>query len=56
MPGFVINIIAIVAIVLIVAGAVFYIVKTKKKGAKCIGCPCSKGCTSCNCDKTVEKQ
>lgn len=56
MPGFVVNIIAIAAIVLIVAGAVFYIVKTKKKGVKCIGCPYSKGCTSCNCGKTTEKQ
>jgi len=37
-------------IVLIIGLAVFYIVKEKKKGKKCIGCPmsgcCSKACSS----------
>ncbi len=39
------EIIAIVAITLIIGGAVFYIVKAKKSGRKCIGCPdgCSCG-------------
>ena len=36
----------------IIGGAVFYIVKAKKNGQKCIGCPASgscgkKGCCSC---------
>jgi radical SAM protein with 4Fe4S-binding SPASM domain len=35
----------IIAIVLIIAGlAAWYIIKEKKKGAKCIGCPYSKQC------------
>lgn len=39
------DIIAIVAIVLIIGGAVAYIIKAKKSGKKCIGCP-----DSCSCD------
>ena len=50
------EIIAISLIVLIVGGATLYIVKVKKSGQKCIGCPynCScngkkndKGCLDC---------
>ena len=33
-------------VVLIVGGAITYIVKEKKSGAKCIGCPYSKTCSS----------
>lgn len=58
------EIIAIAAIVLIVGGAVAYIIKAKKSGRKCIGCPdsasCKAGCCSscsgcggasdCHCD------
>lgn len=45
------EIIAIVAIALIVVGATAYIIKAKKSGRKCIGCPHSKTCgkTTCNC-------
>ena len=54
------EIIAIIAIVLILGGAVFYIVKAKKSGKKCIGCPdgcscgakggkTSEGCGGCCC-------
>jgi hypothetical protein len=53
------EIIAIVAITLIIGGAVFYIVKAKKSGRKCIGCPdgcscsgkkkdCNGECSSCH--------
>jgi hypothetical protein len=45
------EIIAIVAITLIIGGAVFYIVKAKKSGRKCIGCP--DGC-SCKSDKNCK--
>lgn len=38
-------------IVFIVGLAVFYIIRAKKKGQKCIGCPYSKSCSSCSCDK-----
>jgi len=39
------DIIAIAAIVLIVGLAVFYIVRAKKRGQKCIGCPYAKQCS-----------
>lgn len=49
------EIIAIIATLLIVGGAVIYIVKAKRSGQKCIGCPhakscsgASEGCCSCN--------
>ena len=49
-----VNYIVPIIIALIVGGAIAYIVKAKKSGAKCIGCP-SGGCCSekngekCNC-------
>ena len=38
------EIIAISIIVLIIGLALFYIIKAKKRGRKCIGCPNSKTC------------
>ena len=38
------EIIAIALIVLIIGGAVAYIVKAKKSGKKCIGCPYGSSC------------
>lgn len=36
----------IIAVILIIAGiATWYIIKEKKKGNKCIGCPHSKQCS-----------
>ena len=43
------EIIAIAAIVLIVGGAVAYIIKAKKNGRKCIGCPYASSCKSGGC-------
>ena len=52
-----IEIAAIIAIVLIVGGAIFYIVRSKKKGAKCIGCPYAKSCGSkCSCHSADTKK
>lgn len=53
------EIIAIIAIVLIVGLALFYVIRAKKKGQKCIGCPYAKTCmnkrnknnNSCGCKK-----
>ena len=52
------EIIAIVITVLILGGAVGYIIKAKKSGKRCIGCPdsascgkgssCSGNCSCCN--------
>jgi hypothetical protein len=48
-----IDIIIIGVLVLVIGGAVFYIVKEKKKGAKCIGCPAAGNCPSRNVGKTT---
>ena len=36
-------------IIAILISAIAYVVKQKKKGVKCIGCPHSKNCSSCSC-------
>ncbi|MBE6601800.1 MAG: FeoB-associated Cys-rich membrane protein [Ruminococcaceae bacterium] len=44
--------IVIAVITLIIGGAVAYIVKAKKSGKKCIGCPDSSSCcqkNACHC-------
>lgn len=41
-----INVIIGILLVAIIGGAVAYIVKSKKKGAKCIGCPASDCCSA----------
>ena len=47
------EIIAISVIVLIIGCAAAYIIKAKKSGKKCIGCPdsgsCSGNCGGCSC-------
>jgi len=47
------NAIIILVVLAIVGLAIFYVVRSKKKGVKCIGCPegvrCGKsGCTDCD--------
>ena len=41
------NMIVIILLLAIVALAVFYVIRTKKNGRKCIGCP--GGCEKCSC-------
>ena len=41
------NIILIAVLVAIIGLAVFYVIRTKKKGQKCIGCP-SGSCEKCS--------
>ncbi len=50
------NAIITLALIIILTAAITYIVKKKKSGVKCIGCPYSANCTqshskesSCNC-------
>lgn len=38
------NIIVIVIVLVIIGAAIAYIVKEKKKGVKCIGCPAAAEC------------
>ena len=40
------EIIAIIASALIIGGALLYIIKAKKSGKKCIGCPYADSCSS----------
>lgn len=47
------NIITLLIILLIAAAAVFHLIKEKKKGRKCIGCPY---CDSCNEKKDCKKE
>lgn len=44
------NIIVTLVLAAILGGAITYIVKAKKRGQKCIGCPYS-GCKTCSCGK-----
>ena len=52
------EIIAIIVSALIIVGALTYIIRAKKQGKKCIGCPesasctagkCAGSCSSCSC-------
>lgn len=49
------NIILIIVLLLILGGATWYIIRAKKSGKKCIGCPdggCSKtGNACCHCQE-----
>ncbi len=42
------DIIAIAVIILVIGGAAAYIIKAKKSGRKCIGCPESSSCGAKN--------
>ena len=42
------EVISIILIVLIITGVIVYIVKAKRKGVKCIGCPDAKTCSTKN--------
>ena len=56
-----VDIIVIAVIALIVGGAIAYVVKAKKNGKKCIGCPygskCGKGSSNgcCDCSNAKKK-
>ncbi|MBO5252338.1 MAG: FeoB-associated Cys-rich membrane protein [Clostridia bacterium] len=44
MPKLLIDLIIAAVIVLVLGAIVFYIVREKKRGSKCIGCPYAKTC------------
>ena len=48
------EILSLSILLLIAALAVFYLIRQKKKGRKCIGCPYADSCASrsCNCKKS----
>jgi uncharacterized membrane protein YraQ (UPF0718 family) len=45
-----------IIIALIIGAAVFYIIKEKKKGKKCIGCPYANSCSKCNSEDFCNKK
>jgi radical SAM protein with 4Fe4S-binding SPASM domain len=38
------NIIIVLILVMLAAGIVFYLIRAKRRGEKCIGCPYAKQC------------
>ena len=52
------DIIVVAVIVLVIGGAVAYILREKKRGKKCVGCPygnsCSENGNSCSCHGNSE--
>lgn len=50
-----IDIIVIISILLIIGGALAYIIIAKKKGRRCIGCPDSKTCSG-NCETCASRK
>ena len=56
------DIVILLILLVIVGSACFYIIKAKRNGEKCIGCPMSKQCstknheqTQCNCGCSSKK-
>ena len=49
------NVIIIFVLAVIVSGIIWYLIRAKRKGEKCIGCPYAKQCNnqnnSCNCSE-----
>ena len=60
----IVDYIAIAVVVLTLSAAVFYIVRAKKRGEKCVGCPyakqcggkCNGGCGHTEVEKDNDKQ
>ena len=43
------NVIVVLILVTIAAGIIWYLIRAKKRGEKCVGCPYAKQCSSkCN--------
>lgn len=59
------DVIIVGILILIIGGAILYIIREKKNGAKCIGCPSAKQCGAkcsgnsgggCNCHATTKEE
>ena len=48
------NIIAAVVLIAIIGLAALYVIKAKKSGRKCIGCPSGGKCKSCSCNSCAD--
>lgn len=45
------DIIAVIILAVLIGGAAAYIIKAKKRGTKCIGCPAGGKCSQCGKDR-----
>lgn len=45
------NVIVVLILLVIATGIIWYLVRAKKRGDKCIGCPYAKSCGSKECFK-----
>ena len=44
------NLVIILIVAAILAGAIWYVLREKRRGKKCVGCPYAEGCSGgCNC-------
>ena len=51
------NVVVVLILLAIAAGIIWYLIRAKKRGQSCIGCPYSKQCSGkcnggCSCDST----
>lgn len=45
------NVIVVLILVAILSGIIWYLIRAKKRGEKCVGCPYAKQCgNNCNCN------
>lgn len=44
------DLIVIIILIILVGSAISYIIKEKKRGVKCIGCPAGATCSKKNCN------
>ena len=51
-----VDLIAFMVILVLVAGACLYIYKEKKKGRRCIGCPMAGNCAKCKKQEELKKE
>ena len=51
-----VDLIAFMVILVLVAGASLYIYKEKKKGRRCIGCPMAGNCAKCKKQEELKKE
>ncbi len=49
------NVFVVLILVAIASGIIWYLIRAKRKGKKCIGCPYAKQCGSkCNCNSSLK--
>ncbi|MBQ5764884.1 MAG: FeoB-associated Cys-rich membrane protein [Clostridia bacterium] len=49
------NVVIVLILLAIAAGIIWYLIRAKKMGQKCIGCPYAKNCKSKSCNEQNSK-